>query len=258
MAEFVLPEKHRPSPQDHPPEGKRRFLMNVQFEGTAYCGWQRQENGPSVQQTLEEALSELTGEHFDSGTRIPPEKIAFAVNPLLPEDISVQRSALAPEGFHARYSARGKVYAYRFWNGRQPAALGRQVRAHVPVPMDERKMDEAVRQLLGTHDFAAFAASGSVARSTVRTLWRAQVRREGDEVVLFVLGDGFLYNMVRIIAGTLAEIGTGKRPACCLEEALASGDRLALGMTAPAKGLVLETALYEGDEEKALSYFCGP
>ena len=279
MAEFILPEKHRPSPQDHPAEGKRRFLMNVQFEGTAYCGWQRQENGPSVQQTLEEALCKLTGEHisvvgcsrtdagvharsltahFDSGTRIPSEKIAFAVNPLLPEDISIQRSALAPEGFHARYSARGKVYAYRFWNGRQPAALGRQVRAHVPVPMDERKMDEAVRQLLGTHDFAAFAASGSVARSTVRTLWRAQVRREGDEVVLFVLGDGFLYNMVRIIAGTLAEIGTGKRPACCLEEALAFGDRLALGMTAPAKGLVLETALYEGDEEKALSYFCGP
>ena len=276
MAERFLVPKHRPSPADHPPEGKRRFRLSVEFDGAAYCGWQRQENGPSVQQALEEALLRLTGErsavvgcsrtdagvharglaaHFDSGTRIPPEKLAFALNSVLPPDVRVRESGPAPAGFHARYSACGKVYRYTFWNARHMCALGRGCRAHVPLPMDERRMDAAARAVTGTRDFAAFAASGRAAGSTVRTLWRAEVRRAGEEVRLTVLGDGFLYNMVRILAGTLAEIGTGKRAPGCLEEALRTGDRLLLGATAPACGLVLETALYEGEEEKALSYF---
>ncbi len=276
MDKLELRAKHRPSAADYPPEGQRRFYLIVEYDGTAYCGWQRQINGPSVQQTLEEALSRLTGEsaavtgssrtdagvhamglcaHFDSATRIPAEKIAFALNTMLPEDIRIRESGLAPEGFHARYSAAGKVYRYRFYNCRHDCAIGRQYAAHVPLALDERRMHEEAQALCGTHDFAAFAASGSVAKSTVRTIYRVQVRRCGDEVELMILGDGFLYNMVRIIAGTLMEVGTGKRENGAIAKAIETGDRLALGQTAPAKGLALMRVLYGGDEDIALSYF---
>ena len=276
MDKLELRAKHRPSPADHPPEGQRRFYLIVEYDGTAYCGWQRQINGPSVQQTLEEALARLTGEsisvtgssrtdagvhamglcaHFDSATRIPAEKLAFALNTMLPEDIRIRESGPAPEGFHARYSAAGKVYRYRFYNSRHDCAIGRQYAAHVPLVLDERRMHEEAQALCGTHDFAAFAASGSVAKSTVRTIYRVQVMRRGDEVELMILGDGFLYNMVRIIAGTLMEVGTGKRETGAIAAAIETGDRLKLGQTAPAKGLALMRVLYGGDEEIALSYF---
>ena len=271
-----LASKHRPSEADHPAEGLTRFYLIVEYDGTDYCGWQRQLNGPSVQQTLEEALSRLTGDniactgssrtdagvhamglcvHFDSATRIPPEKLAFALNTMLPPDIRIRESGAAADGFHARYSAAGKVYRYAFTNGRHDRAIGRQYSAHVPLPLDERLMHEEAQALLGTHDFAAFAASGSVVKSTVRTIYRASVTRSGDEVSLLVLGDGFLYNMVRIIAGTLMEVGTGKRAPGAIAEAIETGNRLALGQTAPARGLTLERVLYEGDEEAALAYF---
>ena len=276
MDKLELRAKHRPSPADYPPEGQKRFYLIVEYDGTAYCGWQRQINGPSVQQTLEEALSRLTGEsvsvtgssrtdagvhavglcaHFDSATRIPAEKIAFALNTMLPEDIRIRESGAAPEVFHARYSAAGKVYRYRFYNSRHDCAIGRQYAVHVPLVLDERRMHEEAQALCGTHDFAAFAASGSVAKSTVRTIYRVQVARRGDEVELMILGDGFLYNMVRIIAGTLMEVGTGKRETGAIAAAIETGDRLKLGQTAPAKGLALMRVLYGGDEETALSYF---
>ena len=276
MDKLILSSKHRPSEADHPPEGKRRFFLIVEYDGTDYCGWQRQINGPSVQQELEEALSRLMGEtigvtgssrtdagvhalglcaHFDSATRIPPEKIAFALNTMLPPDIRIRESGLAREGFHARYSACGKVYRYRFFNSRHDLAIGRQYAAHVPLKLDVELMDREAQALCGTHDFEAFAASGSVVKSTVRTIYRVQVTRNGDEVTLYVLGDGFLYNMVRIIAGTLMEVGTGKREPGAIARAIETKDRLALGQTAPAKGLTLMRVLYDGDEEAALSYF---
>ena len=274
--ELMLVSTHRPSAADHPAEGLRRFFLIVEYDGTDYCGWQRQINGPSVQQTLEEALLRLTGEeiavtgssrtdagvhamglcaHFDSATRIPPEKIAFALNTMLPPDIRVRESGAAPEGFHARYGACGKVYRYRFFNSRHDCAIGRQYAAHVPLLLDVDLMNQEAQALIGTHDFEAFAASGSVVKSTVRTIYRVQVTRCGDEVTLLVLGDGFLYNMVRIIAGTLMEVGTLKREPGAIAKAIETRDRLALGQTAPAKGLTLMRVLYGGDEEIALSYF---
>ena len=276
MDKLTLRSKHRPSAADHPPEGQRHFVLVCEYDGTAYCGWQRKINGPSVQQALEEALSRLTGEpvavtgssrtdagvhalglcaHFDSATRIPPDKLAFALNTMLPPDIRIRESGPAPEGFHARYSACGKVYRYVFFNSRHDCAIGRQYAAHVPLELDERLMHTEAQALCGTHDFAAFAASGSVATSTVRTIYRAQVKRDGEQVMLTVLGDGFLYNMVRIIAGTLMEVGTGKRAPGAIARAIATGDRLALGQTAPAKGLTLMRVLYGGDEETALAFF---
>lgn len=276
MDKLRLVSKHRPSGADHPPEGMRRFRLILEYDGTAYCGWQRQINGPSVQATLEDALARLTRApvsvvgssrtdagvhalglcaHFDSATRIPPQKLAFALNTMLPPDIRVRESGLAPEGFHARYSACGKVYRYAFDNARHGRAIGRQYSAHVPVEMDAGRMQAEAQALCGTHDFAAFAASGSVARSTVRTIYRVQAARRGDAVTLTVLGDGFLYNMVRIIAGTLMEVGTGKRAPGAIARAIETGGRLALGQTAPAQGLTLCAVLYEGEEERALSFF---
>ena len=276
MDKLTLVSGHIPSPADYPPEGQKRFKLIVEYDGTAYCGWQRQINGPSVQQELEEALERLTHEkvcvvgssrtdagvhalglcaHFDSATRIPADKLAFALNTMLPADIRIRESGPAPEGFHARFAACGKVYSYTFFNARHANAIGRHCSAHVPLLLDEEKMHEEAQALLGTHDFAAFAASGSVVKSTVRTIYRAQVRRSGDYVTLTVLGNGFLYNMVRIIAGTLMEVGTGKRESGAIARAIETGDRLALGQTAPAQGLTLQRVLYLGDEEKALSYF---
>ena len=276
MAERFLVSRHRPSPQDIPAEGKRRFRLTVEFDGTDYAGWQRQENAVSVQQVLEETLFRLTGEecrvtgssrtdagvharglvcHFDSATRIPAEKLAFALNALLPPDIRIRDSGFAPAGFHARYSACGKVYRYVIFNGRHAPAIGRQYCWHVPVPLSEERMRQAAAHVTGAHDFAAFAASGSVAKDTRRTILKCEVLRLSDEVRLTVLGDGFLYNMVRILAGTLAETGMGKRDPSAVAEALRTGDRLLLGATAPARGLTLLAALYEGDEEKALSFF---
>ena len=272
-----LVSKHRESEADFPAEGLARFYLIVEYDGTDYCGWQRQQNGPSVQQTLEEALSRLTGEniactgssrtdagvhamglcvHFDSATRIPPEKIAFALNTMLPPDIRVRESGKARERFHARYAACGKVYRYTFYNSRHDCAVGRQFMAHVPLKLDEKRMHEEAQVLIGTHDFAAFAASGSVVKSTVRTIYKVEVKRSGDVVTLTVMGDGFLYNMVRIIAGTLMEVGTGKREPGAIAQAIATCDRLTLGQTAPAKGLMLMRVLYEGDEEKGMAYFC--
>lgn len=279
MADFALTARHRPSAADHPPQGMCRFVLSIEYDGTAYSGWQRQINGVSVQATLEEAFLRLTGErvtivgssrtdagvhalglcaHVDSATRIPPEKLAFALNTLLPPDIRVQAAAPAPEGFHARYSACGKVYRYAFYNARHAQALGRQYAVHVPLPMDAVRMHREAQSLVGTHDFSAFAKRGGATKSPVRTVYRAEVTRCANSVTFTVLGDGFLYNMVRIVAGTLQEVGTGKLAPGAIARAIETGDRLALGHTAPAKGLTLLTALYEGEERRALSFFKEP
>ncbi|MBQ8093404.1 MAG: tRNA pseudouridine(38-40) synthase TruA [Clostridia bacterium] len=250
--------------------------MQVEFDGTQYAGWQRQANVLSVQECLESAVEALTGEqlavigcsrtdagvhalglvcHMDTACRIPPERMPFALNTKLPEDIRVRAACAAPPGFHARYSTCAKAYRYTFYNSRQMCAIGRQYAMHVPVPMNETRMLEAAEALIGTHDFAAFAASGNVSKSTVRTVYALRIWRDKERIHLCIMGDGFLYNMVRIIAGTLAEIGTGKRPVDAFCRGIETGDRLCLGPTAPACGLTLEQVFYEGDEAAARQIF---
>jgi tRNA pseudouridine38-40 synthase len=241
------------------------LLLTVSYDGTNYVGWQRQKNGLSVQQVLEEALEKLLGgpvrvtgasrtdagvhalgqrAHFDTYSRIPGEKFSYAVNTMLPPDIRIRRSQDAPEGFHARFSARGKRYRYLFYDAPHAGALNRLTHAHSIYPLNDDKMQQEARALLGTHDFAAFAASGSVVRDTVRTIWRAEVTRNGRDVMLVVEGNGFLYNMVRIIAGTLRDIGSGKLESGALSQAIETGNRLDLGVTAPAHGLTLMKVFY--------------
>lgn len=245
-----------------------RTRLTVSYDGGAYAGWQRQINANSVQQTLERALHALTGEeaavtgasrtdagvhalgqtaHFDSRSRIPPERFALALNTHLPADIRVIDSRRVSADFHARYSARGKTYRYQIHNGAVASALYRGQRAHVVPPLDVKRMQEAARSVLGEHDFKAFAASGSEAKTTIRDIWRCDVRKEEELCEITVSGRSFLYNMVRILAGTLIYIGIGKLPPHALAEALVSGNRLDLGITAPAHGLTLMRVYYEGE-----------
>ena len=243
----------------------RRIHLIIEYDGTNYAGWQRQENALAVQQVIEEALSKLTRErvvlygasrtdagvhalgqsaHFDTESRIPADKFSYAVNTLLPPDIRVRSSEEVTPDFHARFSTKGKRYRYLFWDARHAGTLNRFTHAHSIYPLDVERMQSEANALVGTHDFAAFAASGSVVKDTVRTLWRADVTRDGDEVKLIVEGSGFLYNMVRIIAGTLRDVGSGKLAPGALKRAIETGDRLDLGVTAPAKGLTLMEVFY--------------
>ncbi len=244
----------------------RRVLLTVSYDGTGYSGWQRQENAMSVQQRLEEALFKALGvktavtgasrtdagvhalcqaAHFDTNSTIPDEKFSFVLNNLLPYDIRVTGARPVPPDFHARFSCLGKTYTYRMHNAPHASALYRNMTAHVPVHLDEVVMDEAVQQVLGTHDFAAFAAAGGSAKTTVRTITGANVTRHGEQVSLIVSGNAFLYNMVRILAGTLIEIGQGNLSPQVLMQALETGNRLLLGPTAPPHGLELTRVEYD-------------
>ena len=245
----------------------RRVLLTLEYDGTAYAGWQRQQNGLAVQQVLEEALTTACGHpvtvtgasrtdagvhalgqtaHFDTPCSIPPDKYPFILNNLLPPDIRVQRGREVPPAFHARFLSAGKTYTYRILNTRHGSALRRNTVYHVPVPLSLPPMEAALPALLGTHDFAAFQAAGGTARTTVRTLDRAELifREESRELTLPLHGNAFLYNMVRIIAGTLVEIGLGKRGSDAFSRAFASLNRLDLGFTAPPQGLELTRVDY--------------
>ena len=247
----------------------RRIKLILEYDGTAYAGWQRQENAISVQQRVEEALRRLTDEealtvtgasrtdagvhalgqsaHFDTESRIPADKFSFALNTLLPDDIRVSASCEAPSGFHARFSALGKEYRYLFYSHPHASALYSRLCWHVIYPLDIGLMNREAQSALGTHDFAPFAASGSVVKDTVRTIDSIAVYRNDLFIELRVHGNGFLYNMVRILAGTLAKVGSGKLEAGAIERALKSSSRLDLGVTAPPQGLTLMRVDYPED-----------
>ena len=250
----------------------RRIHLIVEYDGTNYAGWQRQSNAMTVQEKLERAVFRLTGEevcvsgasrtdagvhalgqsaHFDTQSRIPADKFSFALNTMLPPDIRVVRSEEVSMAFHARFSGRGKRYRYLIHAAPHAGALNRLTHAHVIYPLDVEKMRAEAQSLVGTHDFAAFAASGSVVKDTVRTIWRADVERQGAEICLIVEGNGFLYNMVRIIAGTLIGVGSGKLAPGAIKRAIESGSRLDLGITAPAHGLTLMEVFYEPHETES-------
>ncbi len=248
----------------------RRIHLTVEYDGTDYAGWQRQSNAMTVQEQLERAVKRLTGEtvcvsgasrtdagvhalgqsaHFDTESRIPADKFSFALNTLLPPDIRVVRSEEVSAEFHSRFSGHGKRYRYLIHAAPHAGALDRRTHAHVIYPLDVEKMRREALDLVGTHDFAAFAASGSVVKDTVRTIYRVEVSQHGSEICLIVEGSGFLYNMVRIIAGTLIGVGSGKLAPGAFRRAIESGSRLDLGVTAPAHGLTLMEVFYTLEEE---------
>ena len=250
---------------------QRRILLTVSYDGTAYVGWQYQDNGPSIQDEIEKALQKALGTfvrvtgasrtdagvhaqgqraHFDTCSSIPPEKYPFVLNRYLPEDIRVTEARQVPEDFHARFQAVGKMYTYRIHNAPHASAILRNCTAHVPVWLDEEAMRRCAQPLIGTHDFIAFCAAGGQAKTSVRTIDFFDVQRQDTEVTLRVHGNGFLYNMVRIIAGTLIDVGHGRLPEDCIARALESKNRLDLGVTAPACGLELTRVEYDFDRRQ--------
>jgi tRNA pseudouridine38-40 synthase len=243
-----------------------RFRITIEYSGKNYNGWQRQENGIGVQQVIEDTLSELTGEkivitgsgrtdtgvhaagqvaHFDSDTKIPPEKLVFAMNALLPDDVKLTRCEIVDENFHAQYSAKRKTYRYQTYISRIPSPLKDDYYAQVIPPVDIEKVRRAAKKLVGVHDFKAFCSSSVQKKSTVREIYSLKVIHEGDILAFEVEGNGFLYNMVRIIVGTLIYIGRGKLAENTIDEMLATGIRKLGGKTFPAKGLCLIHVEYE-------------
>ena len=244
-----------------------RIILKIEYDGTDFCGWQRQPNGVSVQEEIENALFALTGEktsvvgsgrtdagvhaagqvaHFDTQSNIPPEKFSDALNGILPPPIKILVSKRAPEGFHARYSAKKKTYVYKMYESKYIRPLKSRYAAKVGYKLDVAAMNAAAAYFVGEHDFSCFLASDSEIKDTVRTVYSAEVFREGEYVIFKVTGNGFLYNMVRIMAGTLVKVGAGKISPEKTAEIIAGGDRNAAGMTMPPEGLALLSVEYEG------------
>ena len=258
---------------------ERNFLLTIEYDGSGYSGWQRQPDVRTAQGELEAVLSHVMGKPIqvngtsrtDAGVHalgqqasfhgefgIPTDRIQTAVNNLLAGkgggygklgrvgDMRIVKVEEKPAEFHARFDSLGKRYRYIIGNGPDVDIFRRNYAYQITDPLDEAAMQEAARYIMGTHDFACFQASGGNEReTTVRTIYSLTVKRQGNDVVLEVTGDGFLYNMVRIITGTLVEVGLGKRKPEELAAVIESCDRRNAGHTAPAEGLYLVEVFYD-------------
>lgn len=243
----------------------KRVKLTVAYDGTNYCGWQVQPNGITVQEVLNQCLSEFIGENietigasrtdagvhalgnvavFDTEMRMPGDKFSFALNQRLPEDIRIQKSEEVDADFHPRYVKSQKTYEYRILNCRFPIPTERFYSHFTYIPLDVDKMKEAASYLIGEHDFKSFCGTGAQVKTTVRTVKEIQIEKSGDRITIRITGEGFLYNMVRIIAGTLMDIGGGLYPPEKMKEILEAKDRKKAGPTAPARGLTLMKIQY--------------
>jgi len=244
------------------------FKITIAYEGTGFVGWQRQAAGVSIQGLIEDALRDLAGTEVavvgagrtDAGVHALGQVASFsieramtadtlirAVNARLPDAVRVVAAVEAAPGFNARFDARVKTYRYRLWNADVMNPFERRYAWHVPGTLDVERMADAARAIEGRHDFAAFQAAGSAAKTTVRTVASSRVDATGRDGLLVyeVTGDGFLRHMVRTIVGTLVETGRQRRSVESMRETIASRDRAAAGPTAPAEGLFLTSVVYD-------------
>ena len=240
----------------------KSILITVSYDGTDFNGWQSQkkEDIRTVQETLETAFSGLfgvytgvlgasrtdTGVHamgqravIKTNSSIPVSHIPYAVNSFLPEDVRVIDALEVPASFHPRYDAVKKTYEYKILNSMYKNPVLRNYTEFVYEKLDIIEMRKALDFLLGEHDFSAFRASGSGVKGSVRTIYEAKIEKDGDIISLRITGNGFLYNMVRIIAGTLIDVGKGKKDPFSMKDILESGDRTLAGKTAAPQGLTL-------------------
>jgi tRNA pseudouridine38-40 synthase len=243
----------------------RNIELTLSYDGTDFFGWQRQPDRRTVQQVLEEAIGRLTGVasntnasgrtdagvhavgqvvHFFTTSRHPPETFVKALNAMLPPDVRVKEACDVPQSFHATLDAKAKLYRYVIDNGRVADPFQSRHAWHVFPPLDAMAMHAAAQSLRGRHDFHSFETNWPNRMSSVRTITHIAVNRVGDFVWVDVEADGFLYNMVRSITGTLVEVGKGKWPASKVAEALAAEDRREAGPTAPPQGLFLVRVRY--------------
>ncbi len=245
-----------------------RIKLIIEYDGTNYGGWQKQKNARTVQETLEDAILRATGlrclvvgagrtdagvhafgqvAHFDIESSIPADKFSYVLNLVLPGDIRVRESMQVRNDFHARRDAKLKHYRYTIYNTQHASAINRATCVHVRPALDAEKMRVAANYLKGKHDFAAFQAAGSTLKGTVRTIYSITVTRIDANIYIDVMGNAFLYNMVRIIVGTLLDVGKGRTFPKEISKILESKDRTCAGPTAPAKGLVLMSVYYQNN-----------
>lgn len=250
---------------------RRHLLLTIQYRGTRYHGFQVQKNALSVAQVLQDAVERVFGERLDvkgcsrtdagvhanrfaltlrTNAAIPGPAVTRALNVNLPDDIAVLDCREVPDNFHPRYSCKGKRYVYKIWNSPVKNVFLSDLALHWKYPLNDALMNESAQAFLGAHDFTAFCSAGGKKEDTVRTISDTSVTREGNIVVFSVTGDGFLYNMVRIMTGTLLEISRGGIAPDGIPAILESRSRALAGPTAPPHGLYLDAVYYEFEFSK--------
>lgn len=244
----------------------KRIALIIEYDGTQYVGWQVQPNGLSIQQCLYDAFDKLIGvhpilhasgrtdsgvharaqvAHFDTDCRIPPEKFSYALNTRLPNDIRIKSSFEVPSDFHSRFCVKEKHYVYTVNNAPHSSAFTRNTALHVHYPLDIERLNAAAKLFLGEHDFNAFRSSGGCTETTIRRIFVSEWTKHGDYLMYHVAGSGFLYNMVRIMTGTMIRIGQGFEEPEIISDALLNAERSYAGDTAPAHGLALWRVKYD-------------
>ena len=245
----------------------RNIKLTIEYDGKDFNGWQKQPNKLNIQGEIERAIEIITGgekveliasgrtdagvnalgqvANFRTESTMPIEKMAYAINSQLKKAIRIQKAEEVDEKFHSRYTCKKKTYRYTINNSEQGSAIFRYMQYHYPVKLDENKMNEGVKYLIGEHDFKSFKASGTSSKSSVREIYDAKVWREGDLIQIELTGNGFLYNMIRIIAGTLIEVGEGAIEPAEVKTILEAKDRSKAGKTVSPSGLCLMGVEYE-------------
>lgn len=245
---------------------KSNIALLTEYDGTAFCGWQKQPRDRTVQQVLEAALRDITGEpdiclngcsrtdagvharghvsNFRTNTAIPTAKLPLALNTRLPDDVAVKAASVVAPDFHARFAARSKLYSYTFWHSVSRPVIERDRSAHVKGNFDLDAVASAMPHLLGEHDFSAMMDAGDSSRSSFRCIETLSISAVGPEIKLYVRGNGFLYHMVRIVAGTLLYVAQGKIAPDAIPQIISGRDRREAGKTMPACGLCLENVYY--------------
>lgn len=243
----------------------RNIKLIIEYDGTNYAGWQRQPNVMTIQEKIERAIEELTGEetqifgssrtdagvhakgftaNFYTSSKIVIEKFTGGINSKLPPDIVILHCFEVPEEFHSRYNSIGKMYSYSILNRRESVAVGRNYTYHHRKILDVESMKLAAQYFIGTHDFSAFKNLGSSAKTSVRTITKLDIIKNGDLIKVYIAADGFLYNMVRIIVGTLIRVGEGKIEPHEMINIIESKERAKAGKSVPPGGLCLEEVFY--------------
>ena len=243
----------------------KNIKLIIEFDGSNFCGWQRQPKDRTVQNVIETAIFKATGENimingssrtdagvharemvanFFTNSTIPGDKFREAINSRLPDDVSIIKSEEVDAEFHARYSSKGKTYSYTIVNRYERLSLGNQYLYHCKYKLDVDEMRKACRYFIGKHDFKAFMSPGSSIKTTTRNITELYIEQKNDKIKIFLTADGFLYNMVRIIVGTLIKVGNGRLEAEEIESIIVEGNRKKSGMCVPPNGLILEKVFY--------------
>lgn len=243
----------------------RNIKLIIEYDGKKFGGWQKQPTKLNIQGEIEQAIKEITGEdveliasgrtdsgvhslgqvaNFKTNSNIEIEKVAIAINSKLKKSIVIKKAEEVSEDFHARYSCKGKKYRYIINNSQQGTAIYRDLECHIPQKLDVEKMRKAIKYFEGEHDFKGFKASGTSSKNTIRTIYKAEIKQEGERIIIELTGSGFMYNMVRIIAGTIVDVGLRRINPEEIPRIINLKDRNKAGKTLPAHGLYIVEVYY--------------